>query len=1465
MKVSTPRQAGTLFLAGPSEYLADLFGPGSGQLPSDPQGIWQKDVPDVSVVHIKEYAGSISVHSTNAELGGSRGQLPVLYVEAPTSGLWEARVSIRVDSEVSAGFTILDGDGMMPEFLFGLDRFTSRGFSTAGGVVALSYSSAGLSGIIAFEDLASALQAEWIGLKLVRTGSGRYDLFYNYGFGSEAWLAPDDARNSDAGARQRVFVKTVGAQNEWRLLAAQLSSTMSRRIGLYTMTSGTHLTGGTAKFKDFLLRDTFPQSVASISLDDGQLRESLDSSGTPVTSGGISSVSGRDGYSQGALLFTDGTSVELPMDPLQIDEYTNDSLREFTISLWIKPYSSSAGGILGRRLAQHLPDIQLSPSISMSNQGGIEWSVFDEIGQNYSESYHTPTSTQRPYVAGLPTSSSTSLAKVLEVDEWLHLAFVKEADTLFFYRNGKRWGFASLAPDSQLSESSGVFLLNYLQGVPYHGAVDDIRFYDVGLAESAIGHLFSQADVDTLRGKTQRCIAGSPCKLELTGEGLSNQNKYAVLAHCGRSPFISGVPDSGISDANTGDVVWGSGGLPLTAPGGKYEICWCAGGTCAVLSDFRVLVGTLVVVGPYSNERTCTLGQVASFEVQGLDFDAGDKIQILDTCGTDAPDLSELPLNATADLQPSACYGHIGLGVTEAQSAHAHGSGLKGKTQSECCNLCERSVYHDCVAWQHRPSDQTCFLYRTMGTVERQEDRVLGFSKEWSLSPPVLLATTLTGNRPGANSSGPFRLYVCRSTLDCHFGTALVLSQLSNVEAYQSFQTTAAWPAAWDWNAIKIFSDTSDRWFLESVVVTASGISWNFTYSGWLESGAEIFLTRDAPSQYFFGSSWNAETPSIASGGQYRLCWCSPRGVDNAGLSNCIAPWDFTADAGVLTLRGPAAGQHLTCLTGQPCSFIGLTGTGLADGDKLMVLDTCGQSGLDTSGMIWDGVSMSHHSLVPRFAGCQSSLHCLRDIPCDDDEHSQFERPSLACGISDPATSGGADYTWGGITSIPTAPGGIYKMCWCAAGQTCSMFEHFKVELGELSLIGPSSMEQHRTCAAGQPCVVSNILGYLQQAGDKIMILDECGKVAEKPMCPYPDEINASVLGPCGSVSERWPGSTVGTGQARGISEPAVSSAHPCGSSMAWIPFHGSSSCFSVFTSKTWANAEADCDAIYGGHLASIASQEDVDFLVEWVLEQGETYWIGLNDQTTEGTFVYSDGTSSAFLSWGVLQPQAPSGSNVEDCVYIADGFFYDDACTTSRKYICERAGSFVGSSPGDEFRFGGYQTPRESLIPPSSAGGQYRMCWCAKGVQCRQAEDFRMDFGSLTLIGPAPLNQHKTCVAGQPCSLEPLLGTNLQNNDLVHILQTCGNYVNVSQFSHYDSSSDSGLHLPRFPSNNGVQSLSAGATASGTSVSWGSATITAMGGQYRLCWCAAGYSCSAAPEFHVDFGRVTAAKRCKE
>eukprot|EP00435_Cladocopium_sp_Y103_P069997 s386_g34.t1 len=64
----------------------------------------------------------------------------------------------------------------------------------------------------------------------------------------------------------------------------------------------------------------------------------------------------------------------------------------------------------------------------------------------------------------------------------------------------------------------------------------------------------------------------------------------------------------------------------------------------------------------------------------------------------------------------------------------------------------------------------------------------------------------------------------------------------------------------------------------------------------------------------------------------YRFCWCSSN-LQNNDLVLILS------DIGRLN-------QSRTCTSGQPCAFTNITGLHLSDGDRIMVLDTCGRDGL---------------------------------------------------------------------------------------------------------------------------------------------------------------------------------------------------------------------------------------------------------------------------------------------------------------------------------------------------------------------------------------------------------------------------------------------------------------------------------------------------------------------------------------
>jgi hypothetical protein len=114
--------------------------------------------------------------------------------------------------------------------------------------------------------------------------------------------------------------------------------------------------------------------------------------------------------------------------------------------------------------------------------------------------------------------------------------------------------------------------------------------------------------------------------------------------------------------------------------------------------------------------------------------------------------------------------------------------------------------------------------------------------------------------------------------------------------------------------------------------------------------------------------------------------------------------------------------------------------------------------------------------------------------------------------------------------------------------------------------------------------------------------------------------------------------------------------------------------------------------------------------------------------------------------------------------------------------------------------------------------GGDYRLCWCAKGWSCSISEDFAVDIGSLLVLGPSPRNQEFTCVSGRSCKINGLSGVGVADGALL-ILDTCHTVSPV----------------PKLANEGGSELVSTSGTTSHGS-SWGSAPFSAAGGAYRIC-----------------------------
>ena len=110
---------------------------------------------------------------------------------------------------------------------------------------------------------------------------------------------------------------------------------------------------------------------------------------------------------------------------------------------------------------------------------------------------------------------------------------------------------------------------------------------------------------------------------------------------------------------------------------------------------------------------------------------------------------------------------------------------------------------------------------------------------------------------------------------------------------------------------------------------------------------------------------------------------------------------------------------------------------------------------------------------------------------------------------------------------------------------------------------------------------------------------------------------------------------------------------------------------------KTWKDARDICIQL-GGDLASIHSQEEFDYLRTRMTKENwskNNFWIGLNDKSSEGRYVWSDRKPVDFLKW---KKGEPNNANNEDCVYFHKGDYWNPAgfvdvsCDAENSYICK-------------------------------------------------------------------------------------------------------------------------------------------------------------------------------------------------
>ena len=102
-----------------------------------------------------------------------------------------------------------------------------------------------------------------------------------------------------------------------------------------------------------------------------------------------------------------------------------------------------------------------------------------------------------------------------------------------------------------------------------------------------------------------------------------------------------------------------------------------------------------------------------------------------------------------------------------------------------------------------------------------------------------------------------------------------------------------------------------------------------------------------------------------------------------------------------------------------------------------------------------------------------------------------------------------------------------------------------------------------------------------------------------------------------------------------------------------------------------------------GGKLAEPKSAQANEDIVALAKSIDDTVWIGIDDKSKEGHFIYaSDGTSVEYTNWYSGQPDSTDAWFYdEDCVDLVNGYGFewnDDDCEKTLSFICERM-LFVG------------------------------------------------------------------------------------------------------------------------------------------------------------------------------------------
>ena len=113
---------------------------------------------------------------------------------------------------------------------------------------------------------------------------------------------------------------------------------------------------------------------------------------------------------------------------------------------------------------------------------------------------------------------------------------------------------------------------------------------------------------------------------------------------------------------------------------------------------------------------------------------------------------------------------------------------------------------------------------------------------------------------------------------------------------------------------------------------------------------------------------------------------------------------------------------------------------------------------------------------------------------------------------------------------------------------------------------------------------------------------------------------------------------------------------------------------YDLYDGKSWLSARQTCQ-FFGADLVSILDADEQRFIVK-NLTPKKIYWIGLSDQLLEGSWIWSDKSSSNYRNWRKYASEPNNLHGKEDCAELSSYFggqWNDANCDNKFGFLCKK------------------------------------------------------------------------------------------------------------------------------------------------------------------------------------------------